>query len=445
MTWIAPWALAAAGAAAVLVGILHLLARDRPPRWLLPTARFVAAGTAQATRRARRPKDLPLMVLRMLAILLAGAAFAGPILAPAGGSIARVVLLDRSARVADPVAAAELARARLREGDRLVLFDTTAVVVARGAEPAAIDSVVRTRSGSAAREADPAAERQRFADRASLSAALVAAIRVAMDAAAGVDSVAIAVISPLDGAVDAATMAIRREWPGRIELVPVGGIVARDDGDAALHVRGPAGDPLVAAMRLLGATPVASDAPVGPRSTLLVRNVPSAADSAHALSGGALVVWPVSVDSTAARRDTVGGLVVDGIAVPFVGVRSGAAPPGEPLAHWIDGVPAVTEIRLGDGCVRTAAVTLPVAGDLTLRPGFLRALRSLVRPCGSARPAPASDTVRALLAGSGPLANAASMRRDASRSAATPWLLAAALALLLLEPLLRRARAEGRA
>ena len=430
MTWIAPWALAVAGVAAAAAALLHLLARDRPPRWLLPTARFVAAGSARATRRARTPRDLALLALRIAALVLAGAAFAGPVFAPAGGSIVRVVLLDRSMAAADAASAVALARARLGAADRLVLFDTIATAVAAGREAAALDSLLRSA---------PAI------DRASLSAGLVAAMRVAGEAASAADSVALVVVSPLRGVEDAATLAVRRLWPGRVELVDVPARVSADTLDttaAQPRVRGPSGDALVAAARLAGAMPIAGT-PADERGVLLVRGDASAADSAFARGGGTLVVWPVRTD-TATRADTLGGIVVGETVVPFAATRREPPPAGRAIARWVDGTPAITERMLGAGCIRTAAVPLPVAGDVTLRPGFQRALRELLQVCAQPAPAAMPDSVRAALAGAGPLATASALRKDATRAPATPWLLGAALALLLLEPLVRRTTADAR-
>lgn len=430
MTWIAPWALAIAGAAATVAGLLHLLARDRPPRWLLPTARFVAAGSARATRRARTPRDLPLLALRIAALILAGAAFAGPVFAPAGGTIARVVLLDRSAAAADPAGAVALARARLNAGDRLVLFDTIATPVAAGQESATLDSLLRSAPAG---------------DRASLSAGLVAAMRVAGEAASAADSVALVVVSPLRRVDDAATLSIRRLWPGRVELVDVrarGSPDSLDALDAQPRVRGPSGDALVAAARLAGATPAAGS-PAEGRGVLLVRGEATAADSAFARAGGTLVAWPMRAGS-GAPADTVGGFVIGGMVVPFPAVRRDHPPAGRALARWVDGAPAITESALDAGCIRTAAVALPAAGDVTLRAPFQRALRDLLRPCAQRTPAAMPDSVRAALAGAGPLATAAALRGDTTRAPATPWLLGAALALLLLEPLLRRTSMDAR-
>lgn len=429
MTWLVPWALAAAGGAAALVGLLHLLARDRPPRWLLPTARFVRAGTARATRRARTPRDRRLLALRMLALLLAGAGFAAPVRDPAGGSIARVVLLEKPSPGVGADSAFNATRERLKPGDRLVVFDTMAAVIIAGAEGAALDSLAGGIAADSMSVAAPHPPR--------LSAALVAGARIAGEVAASVDSVEMIVVSTLRGVEDAATREIRALWPGRIELVQVPALTG-DTITRPLHVRGAAADPVVAGARLAGAAMAAGD--IAPGATLIVRDSVRASDAAFARSGGTLVVWPAGSQRAAEipSADTTSGIVVEGAVVPFVALRRGRPPAGRVVARWVDGEPAATQLPHGAGCIRTVSVDLPAAGDLTLRPGFQRALRGLALPCaGQPRPI-VSDSMRAILAGSGALASAAMLRRDVSRSPATPWLLGAALVLLLLEPALRR-------
>nr|MBA3892055.1 hypothetical protein [Gemmatimonadaceae bacterium] len=178
---------------------------------------------------------------------------------------------------------------------------------------------------------------------------------------------------------------------------------------------------------------------------LLLRDAPSAADSAWATAGGTLVTWSADSASDGTRRtstpDTIGGIVVDGRAALFMAVRTHAPPAGRVIARWIDGEPAVTEQAQGAGCIRAVSVMVPAAGDVTLRPSFQDALRVLMRPCMRSTAEPIADSTRALLAGSGPLALAGVLRASSSRSAATPWLLAAALLLLLVELVVRRSNA----
>ncbi|HEX2189023.1 MAG TPA: BatA domain-containing protein, partial [Longimicrobiaceae bacterium] len=92
-----PALLAAGLAAALLPLLLHLVARRPPERAPLPTARFLAPDARTAVRLRRRPTDLLLLALRMLLLVLLGAAAAGPAWLPRQRGTAELVLLDRSA------------------------------------------------------------------------------------------------------------------------------------------------------------------------------------------------------------------------------------------------------------------------------------------------------------------------------------------------------------
>ncbi len=127
-------------------------------------------------------------------------------------------------------------------------------------------------------------------------------------------------------------------------------------------------------------------------------------------------------------------------------VRTVTPAAGRVIARWIDGAPAATERVLGAGCVRDVAIPLPRAGDLALRESTRRLVAALAEPCGGGHGTPgyASDSALAQLRGSGPLvATRALETRTATSGRLATWLLVAALALLLLEPLLRRQRAAA--
>ena len=199
MSFVAPFWLGVAAIAALGVVALHLITTQRPPPSILPTARFVPAGDARASSRAARPADLPLLALRCAALLLMGAAFAGPVTHSGGSPLVRVIAVDRSrgaeAGVRDSVIA--LARA----GDALVPFDSSASIVMAGAT----DSLRALAPGRA---------------RGSLSAALVSAWRAARDVARAADSVELVIVSPLTtDELDAASAKIFARWPGRVRLV----------------------------------------------------------------------------------------------------------------------------------------------------------------------------------------------------------------------------------
>jgi hypothetical protein len=98
-----------------------------------------------------------------------------------------------------------------------------------------------------------------------------------------------------------------------------------------------------------------------------------------------------------------------------------------------------------NGCVRDVAIPLSRAGDLALRESTRRLVAALTGPCGQNRDVIlASDSALAALRGTGPLvATRALAARSAPPGTLAAVLLAAALALMLLEPLIRRAKAAA--
>jgi len=121
----APWAWLGLGTL-VLPVLVHLLARDRAPFRRLPTLRFLEATPPAAVRRTRL-RDPFLLLLRLLVLLLAVAAFARPHL-PAGSPalssgaaapLTRVILVDASPGMVrltpNGATALEEARARARD------------------------------------------------------------------------------------------------------------------------------------------------------------------------------------------------------------------------------------------------------------------------------------------------------------------------------------------
>ncbi|HEY9515628.1 MAG TPA: BatA domain-containing protein, partial [Gemmatimonadaceae bacterium] len=129
MSFLQPWALAVSMGVAAAVVALHFLARRRPKVVLLPTARFVPARSVRAPSRSTRPADLLLLAMRVLAVLLVGAAFARPMVLPERAHLLRVVALDVSRAALSPSAARDSAERYLRTGDVLVVFDSAARLV----------------------------------------------------------------------------------------------------------------------------------------------------------------------------------------------------------------------------------------------------------------------------------------------------------------------------
>src|SRR4029079_13887345 len=92
--------------------------------------RFVPDTRATTVARDRRPSDLLLMLLRLLTVLAAGAALAKPVLTPSRRAEARVILVDVSRSARDSIAIRGSVRAVWRNQDAMVLFDSSARLMA---------------------------------------------------------------------------------------------------------------------------------------------------------------------------------------------------------------------------------------------------------------------------------------------------------------------------
>jgi hypothetical protein len=432
VSFLAPLWLAAAGAAALGVVALHFITTQRPPASLLPTARFVPQGDARASSRAARPTDLLLLLLRCAAILLLGAAFAGPVTRARGTSLARVILVDRSrgslADVRDSARAVmQSAGAGGRNADVVVLFDSSATIVTNGAG----DSL----GALAARRA-----------RGSLTAGLVTARRAAADLSQRADSVELVIVSPLTAdEIDAASVSTLGRWPGRARVVrtaaaPATNVVialASPDADDALR-------PAIAALTSAASNNAAGNA--GRAGTAVAVRVLRArltgADSAAARDGAAIVTWPHAGTTPPTAQGLWAGNAT--LVAPLERMALPAAGSGtRVVARWADGAPAAIESPLGRGCIRTIGVGVPNAGDVTLQPAFVAVAHALLAPCDGANiSAAASDSTARLFARTGPAAPAASLRPGDDRSPLAPWLLGGALLLLVGEIFARRGSVE---
>ena len=435
MSFLAPWALWAAGAVSAAVIALHILASKNPRVVALPTTKFIPDVPLRATARALRLSDVVLMLLRVAVMMLVGLAFARPEVTRGKRAVGRVVMVDQSSAV-NLKAAADSAIAIFAKGDALLAFDSSTYDLHGipgdlrfGAEP-----------GS------------RIPSRGSLSAALAGAMRAASSLRGEADSVELVLISPFaDDEFDAATSAIRAAWQGRVRLVRIGD-VPLDYREQVFHdVRGSTlEDPL------RGSLAFASRPDTGRIKTDSVRidrGALASVDTTWTQYGLTLVRWPASVDSSGytrrARLDTAGAVIAGEdanhvvVVSPFV--RAVDPPTGRVVARWADGSPAATERRMMNGCVRDVAIPLARAGDLALRESTRRLVRALTAPCrGNSTFVAASDSTLAALRGTGPLvATRALAARTAPSGKLTTWLLVAALVLLLLEPLLRRQRASA--
>ena len=417
MTFLAPWALLAGALAAAALVLLHLVARQRPAAYPLPTARFVPDRRTLVSRMSRRPRDLLLLLLRVLIVLSAAAAFARPVLTPPRSARARVLLIDRSSATADPVEALGRARAFVADGvpTQVLAFDSTVTRVGTG--DGALDSLIRA----------PGTERGTVG---SLSAALAAARRVGADVGAGADSVELVLLSPVTtGEVDAATDSVRATWPGTISVVR---LAARVDSTTAPALERNVSDADVLGPALHGRAVQAS-----PRAVRLVRGPLTADDSAVARRGGVVVRW----DSAGARTVVPSAVALgDDVVVAVLG-RDALSESGTVLARWADGAPAAVEQAVGEGCVRTVGIGVPVAGDLPLAPSFQRIVNGLTDACTASRVRVGEpvDSRRILaLRGGAAAASGDALANGAERPAPlAPWLLGFALACALAELLVR--------
>lgn len=429
MSFLVPGFLLAAGALAVGAVFLHFIVTREPDQLELPTARFAPQRVIQARARQFEPRDLLLLAIRVALVLAVGAALAGPVIAPPRRDVVRIVMLDRSRALANPAEAADSARALLRAGDRLILFDSSATLI----EHPISDTLDRL-----ARSSQPG----------RISSALIAALRTASRLRDRADSIELVLVSPLAGEeVDVAVDSIRALWPAGIRLVP---LVSRPEPAPPLVTLESTGDdPLRVALPSAAGTGAAG-------AIRVLRRPAGSTDSAWASQAGrVLVVWPADSASppgwTARKPDTAGAVMAAGAVVvaPFIrwSVRAAAdlepSGPGPDLvvARWVDGEPAAVESPLGQGCIRTVTIPVPAAGDLVLDPRFGKLVRGLLQPCGGATEfRPADQAGRRRLAGTalpraGTAVLASAERMDTPW---TKWLLMVALLLLGLETVARR-------
>ncbi len=414
MSFLAPLWLAAAAIASLGVVALHLITTQRPPASALPTARFVPQGDARASSRAARPTDLLLLLLRCAALMLLGTAFAGPVTHAGGASLARVIVVDRSRGAQADVRDSAVALAR--PGDIVVLFDSSATIVSA----AAADSLRAVTVGHT---------------RGSVSTGMVSARRAARELARGADSVELDVVSPLTAdEFDAASARLFAAWPGRVRLVRT--TAGHPSVATVTLVNGAADDALRPVIAALNAR---ADRNANPEAVRVLRVPLNGADSAAAREGAAVVSWPLIAGG--GRTGAEGVWAGDATLVAPLGRTElpRAATGGQIVARWADGTSAAVEWPLGRGCIRVIGIGVPVAGDVTLQPAFAAVARALLAPCDAAVVAVAvPDSIVKAIARAGPAAAASALRSTDESSPLAPWLLGAALILLLGELALRR-------
>ena len=420
MTFLSPLFLWGAIAAAAGIVALHFLVTKQPRASILPTTRFVPDSSAKATARDTRPSDLLLMLLRVIVVLAAGAALAKPIVKPSRQPLRRIFLVDASRAVANPKEAADSLEARYGDGDLIVAFDSTARITSPGFR----DSL----SAMSARDAI-----------GNLSTGLITTLRAASRLRDNADSIELVIVSPLLAEErDAATDSIRKLWPGRARIIRV---APRTDstsnvGDSRpeLTIEADATDPLGVSVSLASRT----QTPVAAR---IIRSARMSSDDSTWMTSAdrALVLWPAAERPRfaipRAPTDLSGGVLTSEARVVSLFQRRWIFPSdslraGRVVARWADGQPAVVEKKLGHGCLRSAAIPVPVAGDLVIRPEFVRIVAAIAGPCGDKlSPTPLAAPIVASLAGGGRLASGKAFRaRHDIASPLAPWLFGIALA-----------------
>ncbi len=440
MTAAFPWVLAGALVAVAGVIAAHLLSVRKPPTLWLPTARFVPEQTVRAVSRARTPSDRALLAVRVLTVLVMGAALAGVTYAGATVPVTSLLVLDRTV-VTDSGAWRTAMQSAVAEQAPVAAVVVDGRVV--HARDVALETFVDTLSPAQGSDET----------NASLAAALLMARRAAPGVAEGADSVRLVIVSELrEDVATPALDAVRSTWPGRVTVVPVeagAGSGVDTDADApaprgtvrdSVTVRADGDDVIAAAFARWGDLPAAR--------ARVVRDVITREDSAFAESGGVLVAWAPSAipPGWSARGDTMQAMIANGRAIVTPFHRSAAAP-AEPadaraVVWWADGSAAVSEEALGAGCVRWVGFE-PPAGDVMLGMSARGVLSALAGACGArgtlGAPAPLGAEQVTRLAGDGPLARAQALR-DATTSGPSPatrWLLLSALVLLVVESVMR--------
>lgn len=341
---------AALGVAAGIVA-LHFIVTEQPRTGVLSTVRFFPDVPARATTLTLRLSDLLLLSLRVLTVLLVGAAFAQPRINPQHRAVATVVAVARNIPEADS------ALPYIRNAAAVVYFDSL------------------------------------------LSSALIQSLREASRVRERADSIELVVVSPLTTRqTDAATLAIRSQFPGRIRLVRV------------------------------------------------------SADTTRAQPTAAEIQWAdSSVSPLWIRRaapDTVGAVATSTatLVYPFVRRWQLADNSANVIARWVDGEPAIVERVSAGTCVRSVSFSLPAIGDAILRPDFVRFRDALNQPCGGLAPAPVSADFFQALQGPANLAPASAIEPRVTRmTPLVPWLLAAALVVALVELIVRRRQRQATA
>lgn len=404
MTFALPWILAIAAIGVVTITVLHLLSVHRPPAMLLPTARFLPERDIRAVSRSTRPNDVPLLLLRIAALLCAGVALAGP-RAPRGALTTLVVVAVEPGMMIDTLAAQRAIAAELGSQRVQYAFVTRSDV---GAANAAALFPAATRAAAAAIASTPA-----------------------------IDSVALFLAQRSPVRADSVSPAWRAAWPGRVvhlrdgdtAAVPLRRLsLAPNDGVSAergVSREVAADDAVRAALRWHIARWNGMMAANGATATDTVQLVRSFGKTAPSFAASIVIRWPYDAQpdawSSRPAPDTTGALAARGNAVvgPFTRraqFDTGAmrrVPLASPIVWFGDGEIAAVEVATREGCARTVAVDVEQGSDLLLSSSANGVFDALLRPCvmssrlGGADPATA---LRVVARDSGALASAAAFR-----------------------------------
>jgi hypothetical protein len=319
-----PWVLVAAAVGAVVVGLLHFMARRTPTPLSLPTARFLPVGEAPVTSVQRALDDRRLLLLRWLALGSLALGAAGTRCDSTGATTGYVVVVDSA-----------LARDSTR-------WLTGVMGDGQPIPRSAIRLVL-----------SPVADEPSVA----IVDALQAAASVAREQPA-VKHLALHLVVPDSVRSDEGWRGWRAQWPATIDFR----VVAR-----------PAGDPVPAAVASMPPVPVIRWSPrPGASEGLRGFSPRRVTDTVGALvAGGVPIVAPWIRRWAVTARSSLAGTGV-----------------GHPIAWWNDGEPAVLEFPTPTGCERSVAVDVPAGSDLLMAPAAVGWERTMAAPCGHAADVP---------------------------------------------------------
>jgi len=444
ITFALPWVLAVAGASAMVVAALHWLSVRRPPERVLPTARFLPNHDVRAVSRTTRPSDLLLLLLRVLLILLAGVAIAGPAWRPSTRRTGTVVVVGVGV-ARDTLGIREL-------------------VMRPGANADAPLSVVFAEAANQGSGTD----RARAATGTALFPLAVRAARNMVRGDVTIDSLDVHLVMPSPVVDSAVFDAWRTAWSGRVTLHSVSSLGtssretpssdmpsrvapravyllddARQRFDArtvatrsAAHGADVMDDVVTTALAWHAAR--VGEATAGRADTVqLVRRDASAARARIQIEWpetGVPTTWRALDAADTAWAVAIGGDVIDGPWV--VSAQPDTATGGRAMAWFSNGAVAATETRSSSVCVRRVALVANTGSDVLLSPAANVLFDRLLAPCDSAAEVvPATLTERSVY---GSALASAGFLRDGERGAVTArsspnaWLTPLLLGLSLL-------------